>query len=411
MNLIRKILVQARTWGLKGVVTAIARIPHERRIRRFLVDNARRNVETRPMRGVTVIAPMSGAFSLSKAMRDFVTRLQVVGVPHQVFDTFQYDGRVSREDYESLLTPKDDFNILKYDHVVEMLTSPLPHGLPVKRCRIAFWEGETGILETFPYLVDSDVVIAMSDYNAKYYRREFPSSVRVAKVLYPLLPIPKGILSKEEARNRFALDLNDFIVFYNFDLRAGFRKNPEGTLNAFASAFRGVPHCRLLLKINGIKSERKRLEELEKQADRLGIARQMTLVTGYLSQMDLYSLTNACDVYLSLHRSEGFGLGIAEAMQLSKPVIVTAYSAPLEFCNGETALLVPYKMIPYAEHSFADRMITCAEADTERAAEALKNLYEDQLVAASIGRRASEYMKTHYSNTAFRTSVEEMLSV
>lgn len=411
MSLLRKMLMQVRTWGLQGVVSAIARIPHERRICRFLVENARRNVETQPKRGVTVVAPMSGAFSLSKAMRDFVTRLKAVGVPHQVFDTYKYDGRVSREDYESLLTPKDNFNVLKYDHVIEMLTSPIPHGLPVKRCRIAFWEGETGILETFPYLVDSDVVIAMSDYNAKYYRREFPSSVQVAKVLYPLLPIPKGILSKEEARRRFALNLNDFIVFYNFDLRAGFRKNPEGTLNAFASAFRGVSRCRLLLKINGIKSERKRLQKLESQADRLGISKQMTLVTEYLSQMDLYSLTNACDVYLSLHRSEGFGLGIAEAMQLSKPVIVTAYSAPLEFCNTETALLVPYKMVPYAENSFADRMITCAEADTERAAEALKNLYADHLWAASIGHRASEFMETHYSDNAFKTSVDDLLSI
>lgn len=401
---------QLRTWGIRGAFSAILRLPHDFAIRRFLLRNAREHLNTRPTNGITVIAPISGAYSLSKTMRDFVIRMRNVGFPHQVFDTNSGDGKVSRNEYENLLTPKSEFNVLKFNCVVEMLTSPLARNLPVRRCRIAFWESEAGLLDVYPYLRDADTVIAMSDFNFSYFRRVLPASVRVAKLIYPLMPIPAGVLGKIEARKRFGIQPNDFVVFYNFDMRADYRKNPLGALSAFSAAFKDVDSCKLVLKINGGDACPEKMASLNCEAKRLGIAHQLVVVTEYLSQPDLYSLVNSCDVYLSLHRGEGFGIGIAEAMQLAKPVVVTAYSAPLEFCNENTSILVPYKLIKMNDNRLASQMGQCADPDIHVASSALQKLYHDRDFACRIGEKGRQFVNDHFSDNAFKTSIEDFVT-
>ena len=404
------LLGQVRAWGPRGILSALRRLPHERWIARTLLRNVHRHAGTVPQRGITVVAPMSGAYSLSKAMRDFVLRLSESGVPYQVFDTFGKDGRAARDDYESLLTPMAEFNLLKYSHVVEMFTSPLPAGLPVKRCRIAFWEGKAGILDVFPYLADSYAVIAMSDFNVRYFRRELPADVRVVKIPYPLQPPPAGVLGKDAARERFGVGAEDFTVFYNFDISSAGRKNPEGALEAFAKAFGGRKDCRLLLKINGARRAAEKMDELRAQANALGITDQMTVVTEYLSQTDLYSLTNACDMYMSLHRAEGFGLGIAEAMSLGKACIATDYSSTTEFCRPGTAIPIPCRLVPIGkEEGFCRHMELWAEPDVAAAAAALRRLKDDGLLRDKLGQTARKFVSEHYSSESFRQSIDSFL--
>lgn len=401
---------QLRTWGIRGAFRAILRLPHDFAIRRFLLRNAREHLNTRQTNGITVIAPISGAYSLSKTMRDFVIRMRNVGFPHQVFDTNCSDRKVSRNEYEDLLTPKHEFNVYKYNCIVEMLTSPLPHNLPVRRCRIAFWESEAGLLDVYPYLCDADTVIAMSDYNFAYFRRMLPSSVNVAKLIYPLMPIPVGVLGKLEARMRFGIRPDDFVVFYNFDIRADYRKNPLGTLSAFCAAFKDIDSCKLVLKINGITACPEKMASIIGEAKKLGILRQIVIISEYLSQSDLYSLVNACDVYLSLHRGEGFGIGIAEAMQLAKPVVVTAYSAPLEFCNEETSILVPFRSITVDDNRLVSKMGPCADPDMPAAATALQRLYHDPGFAGKIGECGRQFVNHHFSDEAFKASIEGLVT-
>ena len=278
------VIGQLRTWGVCGAFRAVLRLPHDLAIKRFLMRNLRDNLNARPEIGITVIAPISGAYSLSKTMRDFVIRMRNVGFPHQVFDTNCSDRKVSRNEYEELLTPKHEFNVYKYNCIVEMLTSPLPHNLPIRRCRIAFWESEAGLLDVYPYLCDADTVIAMSDYNFAYFRRTLPSSVNVAKLIYPLMPIPVGVLGKLEARMRFGIRPDDFVVFYNFDIRADYRKNPLGTLSAFCMAFKDIDSCKLVLKINGITACPEKMASIIGEAKKLGILRQIVIISEYLSQ-------------------------------------------------------------------------------------------------------------------------------
>ncbi len=406
---VARVVSAARTWGMAGMWSAIKRVPCELKVSCYLKYNAVRNAATVPKRGITVIAPISGAYSLSKAMRDFVVRLREADVPCQVFDTCGSNSGTAHRDYEHILTSRKDFNILKYSHVVEMLKSPLPRGLPLKRCRIAFWEGEAGILEVFPYLADSDVVIAMSDFNAAYFRREIPPPVRVVKIPYPLLPLPQGILPKLEARKRFGIGENEFVVFYNFDIRADYRKNSKGTLEAFARAFRHDTNCRLLLKVNGARHASDRMLRMQELALSLGIANHMTVVTDYLSQTEIYSLTNTCDVYLSLHRAEGFGLGIAEAMSLGKACIVTNYSAVTEFCKPDTSILIPYVKLPIESRGFWNRMENWVEPDIDNAVAALRRLRADEAQCARLGYAAQCHISRCFSLESFKQAVDELL--
>lgn len=405
-------LRQVRVWGPGGTLTALARLLAERRIGMELRRSMRRNRGTRPSRGITVVAPLKGSTSLCKTMRDFVERLRDAGIPFQTFDTDVKNRESACEtDYSSLLTPRGEFDLMKYDHTVEMLNSPLPACPGIIRCRIAFWESESGLLDVFPYLSDSDVVIAMSDFNSRYYRRALPDGVRVSKIQYPLIPPPADVLDKSSARRRFGLADDDFVVFYNFDMRASGRKNPEGTLEAFAEAFPTEPRCILLLKVNGSRVSRREMSALRELAGSLGILSRMRVVTDYLSERDLYSLTNTCDVYMSLHRAEGFGLGIAEAMSLGKAVVATGYSATTEFCGEDNSVLVPFEMRTAAGSGMARHFGTWAEPDVHSAAMALRKLFGDAGLRGRLGERAMRSVEERFSIDAFRRSVEAMLDL
>jgi glycosyltransferase involved in cell wall biosynthesis len=108
-----------------------------------------------------------------------------------------------------------------------------------------------------------------------------------------------------------------------------------------------------------------------------------------LDRPELNSLIDASDCYVSLHRSEGFGVTLAEAMALGKPVIATDYSANLDFMHAGNGLLVRYKLVrldqdygPYPKGS------QWADPDVDHASQLMRFVYEHPDQAAEIGRQA-----------------------
>lgn len=401
-SIVRKI----RMWGLKGILGYFRARLENRRWHRYFAKNSRL-LKGEPVRGITVVGALSSQGSVHKSLRDFCYSLKDVGVPFQTFDLGRHE--VPLADIQSILTPREEFRINKYTHLVEMLSSPVQNGLVPHRGRIVFWEFEDGIVEAYPTLVErSGDVLAMSDFNYEYYRSEFSGRRAVRKILYPLRLDVSQVHEKEICRARWGLKKDEFVVFYNFSYASGWnRKNPLSVVQTFAKAFRDDSQARLILKTASRSAYEENAEKVERCAREEGILDRVTFVDEYLSQAELYDLTNACDVYLSLHRSEGFGLGIAEAMMLGKAVVVTAYSAPLEFCNSENSILVPYEMVKVdcSDVPWYASASQWAEPNVDVAAAALKRLRMDPELLKKLGDNACRTLKDRFSLDNFLKSL------
>src|SRR5262249_46259940 len=108
-----------------------------------------------------------------------------------------------------------------------------------------------------------------------------------------------------------------------------------------------------------------------------------------MSREEVYALLNACDCYVSLHRSEGFGLTMAEAMLLGKPVIATGYSGNLDFMTPTNSLLVGYDRVPITrELPIYRKGPVWAEPSVDEAARAMRWVYEHPAAARALGLRA-----------------------
>ena len=134
-----------------------------------------------------------------------------------------------------------------------------------------------------------------------------------------------------------------FLLVYDFASVLA-RKNPVGLIEAFLRAFPDPEEgARLVLK--SINSERHPNEH-----DQVRLAAKghphVHLLDFYVSADEKNAMIAAADCYASLHRSEGFGITMAEAMLLGKPVVATAYSGNLDFMRPENSYLVDYELAP-----------------------------------------------------------------
>lgn len=403
---------KVKLWGLKGILDYFRRTKTQKELINFFLENAKLN--TPRQSGITIIGNLSSQNSISKTLRDFAFSLKDANIPFQTFD--YGEQAIPPEDIKPILTPKEEFRIKRYDHIIEMLSSPLPDGIVEKRGRILFWEFEHGLLETYPILAERPGdVISMSSFNFQYYHSELKGKRDVFKILYPLRVQRKSIPTKVDSRKQFGFANEDFIVFYNFSLDSGYhRKNPLGVLQVFALAFSDMPYAKLVFKISHVKGHEDRENEILSFAKKHGFEHRLVLLKDYLPQKDIFSLTNTCDVYLSMHRSEGFGLGIAEAMSLGKAVIVTDYSSVTEFCKPNNSILVPARLIPITpnqfEHPWYKVAKEWADPDINSAVVALKNLYANTSLRLRIGLNAQQFINDYFSIENFQKSVVEYLN-
>ena len=126
------------------------------------------------------------------------------------------------------------------------------------------------------------------------------------------------------------------------------------------------------------------------------------LIDETIPYAELISLKAACDCYVSLHRSEGWGFGALEAMQLALPVIATAFSGNLEFCTPQTAYNVGYApvFLDRDDYIFVQPGDYWAEPDTGQAAAFMRQVEQERDAARVIGAQAADFVKTNFSASA-----------
>lgn len=248
--------------------------------------------------------------------------------------------------------------------------------------RIAYWYWE---FDTIPeswreQAEKADEVWAASEFVAKGLRERLDVPVRTefpGLSLAPFHPRP---------RSHFALPEEEFVFLFTFHMMSVMeRKNPLGLIRAFKRVFKEPEPARLVIKTSFGQRYPDQLAALQEAAE----GARITIIDEIYSPEDVLALTDVCDVYVSLHRSEGLGLTMAEAMLLGKPVIATAYSGNMEFMTPENSLLVDYHLVRLGE------MIPPYEADyhwaepsEQHAAELMRRLFDDRALARDIGARA-----------------------
>src|SRR6185295_5916841 len=184
------------------------------------------------------------------------------------------------------------------------------------------------------------------------YDEIWVGSSYIANTIAPLSPVPvvrvPPVLAPEVAgdreRGRAVLDVgDDFVFLFMFDFNSYIeRKNPMAVIDAFRRAFPGRERARLVIKsVNGaFNTEGLAALEAAASADD-----RIMLLGEYVSAREIADLTHACDCYVSLHRAEGTGLTMANAMAAAKPVIATGWSGNTDFMDASNSLLVRFDLV------------------------------------------------------------------
>jgi glycosyltransferase involved in cell wall biosynthesis len=233
-------------------------------------------------------------------------------------------------------------------------------------------------------------------------RFAFDALVHDATKPLRIFPLPVITTDWTTSLRRADLGLPDgFLVLFCFDwLSVEERKNPVGLIQAYSRAFAPGDGAHLVIKtINGDRRGAQ-LEKLRLLADRPDI----TVLDGYLDWLETRALMELSDCYASLHRSEGFGLTLAEAMALGKPVVATGWSGNIDFMDASVAHLVPAELVPIPDtvpvYGGTGRW---ADPDLDAAARALRSVFDDAGEAAALGRRARSHIQSTRSLAAAAT--------
>ncbi|PZR76876.1 MAG: hypothetical protein DLM73_01595 [Chthoniobacterales bacterium] len=342
---------------------------------------------------VNVAGYFHAELGIGAAARALMAALETAGIP---INTIPFTETASRQTHpfesrQSKAGPAD-INIVcinpdKFPAFAEKQGPELFHG----RYTIGVWFWE---VEDFPKLFHGTFNYVDEVWVASEFMRENFLKVSPKPVFKFQLPILIPPIDRSLSRADFGLP-DQFVFLFSFDFFSVLeRKNPLGLIEAFTRAFRPAEGPVLVIKtING----EKRILEMEKLRYAIRGRPDIFLRDGYLSAIENATLTAQADCYVSLHRSEGFGLTIAEAMALGKPCTATAYSGNLEFMTAENSYLCPCERSevgperePYPATSH------WSEPDVETAARLLRHVYTYQDEARIRGTRAAEDIRARH---------------
>lgn len=251
-------------------------------------------------------------------------------------------------------------------------------------------------------------------YDEVWCPSDFTAAAIAMKSPLPVLTMPHSIAfarpieSTAALRARLGLPADKFLFLTLFDLNSyAERKNPRAAIAAFRACGLAGQGAALVLKIQNAAGNPAEFAKLQEGVRDLP---GTVLLTETLSRADVYALEAACDCFVSLHRSEGYGLAVAESMFLGKPVIATDWSATAEFVTPENGCPVRAPLVTLAEnHGPYAKGATWADPDPAHAAEWMKKLFADRALAARLGAAARRTIEERFSPAVIGTRYRRRL--
>ncbi len=346
-----------------------------------------------PRPGINLVGYLKAELGVGEVARKLMTGIEQAGID---FSTIKYDRTLSRQEHEieERLQQQAPFDM----NVICINADQLPvfrHDIGAdffaQRHTVGVWFWE---ISKFPAAFNPAFDLVDEIWVASKFVRD--TLTRTTSKPVNIVPLPLAPpLVERMPRESFGLP-EGFMFLFSFDFLSIFeRKNPLGLIEAFSRAFsEGEGPILVIKSINGEHD----LESLERLRLAVGARSDVYLLEDYLSPEMKSSLTASCDCYVSLHRSEGFGLTMAEAMALAKPVIATDYSGNVDFMNEQNSYPIAYELVkipqgcdPYPAGA------EWADPDLDAAAAAMKRLFEDPAAARVLGAAARDDVLKRFS--------------
>ena len=227
----------------------------------------------------------------------------------------------------------------------------------------------------------------------------------------PVYKVPHAIAVSTTpglGRDHFGLPPDQVLALVMYDFHSyQQRKNPQAAVAAYRLAATKNPSLGLVIKTINSEHHPEVFATLKAQVADL---KNVIFINDFFTRQETWDLQNQCDILLSLHRAEGFGLPLAEMMYLGKPVIATGWSANMDFMTEHNSMPVRYTLKPLVEAVGAyPAGPVWADADVEHAAWCLDALARDLRLRTALGNVAAADIRRSYSAQAVGALVRQRL--
>lgn len=342
--------------------------------------------------GINLVGNIKAETGLGQSCRLVANELHHCTIPYSVFQ-YNQQGIMSNNNnqFEDKISKELPYNINLIHinpHELGLAFIELDQAVWNKRYNIGFWLWE---LEEFPEIWTPcfhclDEIWTPSEFISRSIRK---------KTDLPVVTVPYHIsveTDKLYKRSDFSLPDQCFLFLMIYDRTSMTeRKNPGAVIRAFEMEFNQNDRAGLVIKINNCTKEEVR--ELKSQ---IGANSNVYFITDILDRDQINSLIASVDAVVSLHRAEGFGLVLAEAMLLGTPVVATNWSSNTEFMTSETACLVNYDLVELTEDiGLFKKGNRWAEPNIQEAAMYMRKLYDEPDYHHNMAVTAKKHIEKH----------------
>jgi len=358
--------------------------------------------------GLNVFGHFSGEFGLAEVARAYARALAGNGVPVALVDIgapgngadphlARYHDASAPHAVNLVCTNPDDFS-----EVLDRIGPARLQGKPLLASW--FWELEAIPEAWQPAIARVDGIVVATQFIQDAFARACST---------PLFHVPVPMHAAVDSglqRSDFGVEEAPFLFLYSFDFNSWMqRKNPGAVIAAFRTAFPpGDRSVRLLLKTS---HGHRHPEQLQTLLSLAGADDRVQVRDDLIAPAHVAALQRCCDAFVSLHRSEGLGLGMAECMAIGKPVIATAWSGNLDFMTAQNSLLVDAQLVPVQPGDYpGDPRARWADADIDQAALAMRRVRGEPALAGALGAQARADIHKTLSSAACASGLRSAIT-
>jgi glycosyltransferase involved in cell wall biosynthesis len=361
--------------------------------------------------GVLCVGYVEAALGLGQSFRDLLTSMEGMSIPFRVYP---FNVNVETRRIGPFMAERYDKGG-RYDvNLIQTAPDQLPSA--IRELGPLRMSGSYNILRTFWELARAprEWEVSLRDVHEIWVPNDFVAAAFKESFQGPIINVPEPILVdriQKFDRSHFGMREGRFYFLFSFDyFSSAARKNPLAVLRAFHAAFPSNAR-NVGLVIKSVGPTEGASDVAREIAAAAAADSRICVIDVPMSRDEMLSLIESADCYVSLHRSEGFGLGMAEAMLLRRPVVGTNYSGNTGFLSDDTGFPVTFAMVPVrpGEYPFHEGQFW-AEPDQADAVRLMRLVVDDPMERERRAGNAKAFMRTHHTAKAVHLAVERRLS-